>query len=138
LCQQPAAGLSACARSGHPRGKGGRSGLFQSRSGTDSHAAAEKQISVILKTINAPHPTPIDTEIFVHCLTTDHPDRKWQPHIEAFFDEVPVEAIHDFVLASVVSFEDLYRAARNWRATNGSSFDWIKEMADVRLRKPDA
>lgn len=98
-------------------------------------AAAETQISFVLKTINAPRPHPIDAKTFVHCLTTDHPDRKWRPHIEAFFDEVSVEAIHDLVLAGVVSFEDLYRAARNWGITNGRSIGWIKEMADLRLAK---
>lgn len=101
-------------------------------------ATAETQIRGILKTINAPRPHPIDARTFVHCLTTDHPDRKWRPHIEAFFDEVSVEAIHDLVLAGVVSFEDLYRAARNWRATNGGSVAWIKEMADLRLAKSAA
>jgi hypothetical protein len=98
-------------------------------------AAAETQIRFILKTINAPRPYPIDAKVFVHCLTTDQPDRKWRAHIEAFFDEVSVEAIHDLVLAGVVSFEDLYRAARNWRVTNGRSVGWIKEMADLRLAK---
>lgn len=96
-------------------------------------AAAEQQIRFILATINAPRPTPIDARTFVHCLTTDHPDAMWRPHIEAFFDEVAVEAIHDLVLAGVVSFEDLYRAARNWRVTHGGNVAWIKEMADLRL-----
>src|SRR5262249_55716743 len=100
--------------------------------------AAETEISFVLKTINAPRPHQIDAKTFVHCLTTDHPDREWRPHIEAFFDEVSIEAIHDLVLAGVVTFEDLYRAARNWRVTNGKNVDWIKEMADLRLAKPAA
>src|SRR3546814_1940419 len=45
--------------------------------------------------------------------------RSWRPHVEAFFDEVSEEAIHDVVLTGVVSFEDLHRAARNWRVTDG-------------------
>jgi len=98
-------------------------------------AAAEKQIRFVLATINAPRPYRIDAKSFVHCLTTDQPEAKWRPHMEAFFDEVSVEAIHDLVLAGVVSFEDLYRAARNWRVTDGRNVGWIKEMADLRLAK---
>jgi len=96
---------------------------------------AERQIRFILATINAPRPSPIDAKSFVHCLTTGQPETRWLPHIEAFFDEVSAEAIHDLVLAGVVSFEDLYRAARSWGVTDARNVGWIKEMADFRLAK---
>ncbi|MPZ24485.1 MAG: hypothetical protein GEU28_13345 [Dehalococcoidia bacterium] len=101
-------------------------------------AAAERPIRSVLATVNAPRPYPISAGELVHCLVTDHPDPKWRPHVEAFFDEVSAEAIHDIVLAGVVSFEDLYRAARNWRATDGRNVGWINEMADLRLARPAA
>jgi hypothetical protein len=98
-------------------------------------AAAEKQIGSVLATINAPRPYSIRAEELVRCLVTDRPDPKWRPHVEAFFDEVSEEAIHDIVLAGVVSFEELMRAARNWRATDGRNVEWINEMADLRLAR---
>jgi hypothetical protein len=69
---------------------------------------------------------------------TSQPDVRWRPHIEALFDEVSAEAIHDLVLAGLVSFEDLYRAARNWRVSDAGNVTWIKEMADLRLAEPAA
>jgi hypothetical protein len=96
---------------------------------------ARAQIEFILATINAPRPHPIDAKELVRCLTTSRTDARWRPHIEAFFDEISPEAIHDLVLAGVVTFEDLYRAARTWRVMNGSNVPWIKEMADLRLAR---
>jgi len=52
--------------------------------------------------------------------------------------EVSPEAIHDLILAGIITFEDLYRAARTWRATDGSNISWIKEMADLRLGRAAA
>src|SRR3546814_5826687 len=88
--------------------------------------AAEKPIRSVLATINAPRPYPISAGELVHCLVTDRPDPKWRPHVEAFFDEVSEEAIHDVVLTGAISFEDLHRAARNWRVTDGRNVDWIR------------
>lgn len=107
----------------------------------DAHrraGAAEGKVAFVLATINAPRRHPIDASAFVHCLATARPDRRWRPHIEAFFDEVSAEAIHDLVLAGIFSFEDLYRAARTWRMTDGRNVPWIKEMADLRLARPAA
>ena len=107
----------------------------------DAHhkaGAAEGKVAFVLATINAPRPHPIDANAFVHCLTTARPDRRRRPHIEAFFDEISPEAIHDLVLAGIFSFEDLYRAARTWRMTHGRNVAWITEMADLRLARAAA
>ncbi|MGE0006092.1 MAG: hypothetical protein AB7S92_10890 [Parvibaculaceae bacterium] len=98
--------------------------------------AADRQIRLILGTINAPRRHPIDARSLVHCLTTFEPEARWRPHMEALFDEVSPEAVHDLVLAKVVTFEDLYRAARNWEVRNGANVAWIREMADLRLARP--
>jgi hypothetical protein len=97
---------------------------------------AQRQIDFVLGTINAPRPRPIDAKTLVHCLTTYEPKAHWRPHIEALFDEVSAEALHDLVLARVVSFEDLYRAARNWSISDAGNLAWIREMADLRLARP--
>jgi hypothetical protein len=87
---------------------------------------------------DAPRPLPIDAKTFVHCLITSRPEQRWRPHIDAFSDEVSPKAIHVLVLAGILTFEDLYRAARTWRATDARSVPWIKEMADLRLARPAA
>src|SRR5689334_14505717 len=97
---------------------------------------AKREIDFVLGTINAPRPHHLDAKGLVHCLTTPNPDHTWFPHIEALFDEVSVEAIHDLVLAGIIEFEDLYRAARTWRIMNGRNIPWIKEMADFSLARP--
>ena len=96
---------------------------------------ANRQVKSVLTTINAPRPTPIDVNSFVHRLFTREADARWRPHMEALFDEVSPEAIHDLVLAGIVSFEDLYRAARTWGVTDGRNVGWVREMADLRLAK---
>jgi hypothetical protein len=101
-------------------------------------AAAERSIRSVLATVNAPRPYPISSRELVHCLLTDDPKSRWFPHVEALFDEVSEEEIHDIVLAGVISFEDLMRAARTWRVTDGRNVDWINEMADLRLARPAA
>lgn len=99
---------------------------------------ATDRVDFVLGTINAPRSEAIDAQTLVHCLIAAEPDEQWQPHIEALFDEVSKEAVHDLVLARVVSFEDLYRAMRTWRAGHGRSAEWIREMADLRLERPAA
>jgi len=101
-------------------------------------AIAQRKVQAVLATINAPRPHPVDANDLVHCLTTSRPEPRWRPHLEAFFDEVAPEAIHDLVLAGIVTFEDLYRAARTWRLTNGGNVPWIREMADLRLARAAA
>jgi hypothetical protein len=95
--------------------------------------AAARQVDFVLGTINAPRRVPIDAGTLIHCLTAIIPEKQWRPHVEALFDEVSEEAVHDLVLAKIVSFEDLYRAARTWRVTHGRIFSWVREMADLRL-----
>lgn len=94
---------------------------------------ALQQIDFVLGTINAPRPKAIDVGTFLHCLIAIEPQKQWRAHIEALFDEVSEEAVHDLVLAKIVSFEDLYRASRTWNVGDGRIIGWVREMADLRL-----
>jgi hypothetical protein len=98
------------------------------------HASqASERVNFVLGTINAPRPQAIDAGTFLHCLIALEPQNQWRPHIEALFDEVSEEAVHDLVLAKIVSFEDLYRASRTWNVGHGRIAGWVREMADLRL-----
>src|SRR5262245_51421353 len=94
---------------------------------------ALERVDFVLGTINTPRPKAIDVATFLHCLFAIEPQKQWKPHIEALFDEVSEEAVHDLVLAKIVSFEDLYRASRTWNVGHGRIVGWIREMADLRL-----
>ncbi|MDG5497703.1 hypothetical protein [Niveispirillum sp. BGYR6] len=95
--------------------------------------ATAPHLDFALATINAPRPKPIDGETLLQCLLGPSVTAEWRPHIEAFFDELSVETIHDLVLARLFDFEELYRAARTWRVTDGKAVPWIREMADLSL-----
>ncbi|NIJ40602.1 MULTISPECIES: hypothetical protein [Parvibaculum] len=106
------------------------------RSAREHADAARADIDLILGTLNAPRPEWIDAETLVSCLYAEQADPRWIPHMRAFFDEISIGAIHDIVLAGVVDFETLYRAARTWRALDGNAAPWIKEMADLKMEGP--
>ena len=97
---------------------------------------ARPNIDFVLQTINAPRPDHIDSETLLQCLLSRQRDKEWQSHIEAFYDELSEEAIHDIVLTGVIDFEELYLAARAWRVTNAKRVEWVKEMADFALAAP--
>jgi len=103
------------------------------RGASKSAGTPNPALDLVLGTINAPRPTPIDGPTLVQCLLSPAPIPRWKPHIETLFDEVSIEAVHHVVLSGVVDFEDLYRAARTWRIIGGRSVDWVREMADYSL-----
>lgn len=94
---------------------------------------ARRAIALVLGTINAPRPVAMDETTLLDCLGANRPDPRWRLHIEALFDEVSIEALHDLVLAGVVDFDELDRAARVWGMTNGRNHPWIEEMAALTL-----
>lgn len=94
---------------------------------------ARRAITLVLGTINAPRPLAMDEATLLDCLGADGPDSRWRPHIEALFDEVSIEALHDLVLAEVLDFGQLDRAARIWGMTDGRNHPWIEEMAALTL-----
>ncbi|MBK1836354.1 hypothetical protein JHL17_02925 [Azospirillum sp. YIM B02556] len=94
---------------------------------------ARRAIALVLGTINAPRPAVMDEATLLDCLDADRPDPSWRPHIEALFDEVSIEALHDLVLAGVVDFDQLDRAADIWGVTDGRNHPWIEEMAALTL-----
>jgi hypothetical protein len=97
--------------------------------------AARRDLDLVLGTINAPRPRPIDAETLLACLLSDRPIPEWRPHLEALFDEVSEGAIRDLVLAGVIGFEDLYRATRTWGLGHARNAAWIREMADLSMAR---
>lgn len=100
------------------------------------HAAST--LELLLGTVNAPRPQTIDAPTLLACLLAPAPDAQWRAHVAAVFDEVSPDTLHDLVLAGVIEFEDLNRAARDWRIRDGRNLAWIAEMAELSLARPSA
>ncbi len=96
---------------------------------------AERNVAFVLGTINAPRPTAMDAATLLRCLSAATPEPQWRPHIEALFDEVSIEALHDLVLSGVIEFDGLERAAHVWKVTDGRTLPWIEEMAGLTLAR---
>src|SRR3546814_9937370 len=88
---------------------------------------------VALSQINAPRPDRITAHEFVACLRTAAPDPRFVPHMRGFFEEVPIEIIHNLVLDGVTSFRELRTAAGHWEHANNETVTWIKEMAGFEV-----
>jgi len=96
-------------------------------------AVNSPSVAFILRTINAPRPTPIDGDTLLDCLLSRTVIDKWAPHLEAFFTEVSIEATHHLVMSGFCTFEDLRLAQHVWDYRKGEKHDWIEEMADLVL-----
>ncbi len=91
-----------------------------------------------LTTVNAPLAVHVDAGTLLACLHLETTDRRWQPHVRAFFSEVGQEVLMDMVIEGSVSFDDLYRAIRFWNADKDSgNARWIGEMAPVSMADSD-
>jgi hypothetical protein len=91
-----------------------------------------------LTTVNAPLPVHIDADALLACLRLANTDRKWRPHVRAFFREAGLEVIMDMVVEGAVSFDSLLKAISYWNADeDGENARWIREMAAVPVAKAD-
>jgi len=95
-------------------------------------------LRLALGTVNAPRLHHLDAAELVAAILSPYPDWKLAPHIEALFDEVSEETLHDLVLDGVVTFEDLARAIRTWRLNHARTAPWVIEMADLSLARSAA
>lgn len=105
---------------------------------TMEESVASRRLELALSTINAPLPQPIAPDMLVRCINSGVVAPQWRVHVASFFNDVSIEVIHDLVLAGVFEFTSLERAARLWGATDGRSFPWIREMAELSLGRPAA
>jgi len=90
-------------------------------------------LEIALRQINASCPEKISRAGLIECIGKGKCGKKWQPHIYAFLEELPVELIHDIVLSNVVTFEELGRAVEIWGCADGPTTGWIREMAALGM-----
>lgn len=83
-----------------------------------------------LTTVNAPLPAHIDADTLLDCLNLSTTDRRWRPHVRAFFDEVRVDVMMDLVLEGSTRFETLAKAIQFWEVDEAyESVGWVREMS---------
>ncbi|CAN7529919.1 hypothetical protein [Rhizobium sp. LjRoot254] len=92
-----------------------------------------KSIYRALTTVNAPRALQIEAETLAACLRLECNDRKWRPHMRAFFDEVDRGIILDLVIEGATSFRDLDKGLGVWEAGDSENARWIREMATVPM-----
>ena len=98
-----------------------------------SSKVENKSIYRALTTVNAPRALQIEADTVAASLRLDCSDRKWRPHMRAFFDEVDQGIILDLVIEGTTSFRDLHRGLSVWEAGDGENARWIREMAAVPM-----
>lgn len=87
-------------------------------------------IWLALTTVNAPLPVHIDADTLLDCLNLSMTDRRWRPHVRAFFDEVRVEVMMDLVIEGSTTFETLAQAIKVWEVDEAyESVGWVREMS---------
>ena len=68
----------------------------------------------------------------VRCLAGQAVSAQYRPHILGFFEELPLELVHDVILDEALNFAGLASLASSLGA-EGETVDWLQEMANYSL-----
>jgi len=102
------------------------------------HGLKSKAVWRALTTVNAPLPIHIDADTLTDSLLMRSADRRWRPHMRAFFREVGLEIIMDMVVEGTVTFDSLSKAISFWDVDEDcENARWIREMATVPMARAD-
>jgi len=71
---------------------------------------------------------PISAEELVLALRTREPQEGFRAHLYGFFEELPIELVHDVILDERLDYAQLASLANELRA-EGETVDWLAEMA---------
>ena len=84
--------------------------------------------SIAARKLSAGRRQPITPSALVRALTRGAVTPENHPHLLGFFEELPVESVHDVVLDHALDFGQLLALARTLGA-EGEVVAWIEEMA---------
>jgi len=84
--------------------------------------------SIAARKLSAGRRLPIDSEDLVLTLRSDAPRAEFRAHLRGFFEELPIEVVHDVILDQDLDYTHLVRLARELGA-EGVTIDWLTEMA---------
>jgi DNA-binding phage protein len=84
--------------------------------------------SMAARKLSAGRRLPISSEELVLALQSDAPQSEFKVHLCGFFEELPIELVHDVILDHNLDYALLARGAKELGA-EGETIDWLTEMA---------
>ena len=84
--------------------------------------------SIAARKLSAGRRRPISARELVEALRSDEPLGQVRVHLYGFFEELPIELVHDVILDEELDFRHLVWLAEVL-GTEGETRDWLTEMA---------
>jgi hypothetical protein len=84
--------------------------------------------SMSARKLSAGRRRPISAEDLVLALQSEAPQEGHRAHLYGFFEELPIEVVHDVILDENLSYAHLALLA-NELGAEGETVDWLAEMA---------
>ncbi len=84
--------------------------------------------SMAARKLSAGRRLPISAEDLILALRTGAPEEGHRAHLYGFFEELPIEVVHDVVLDEGLDYAHLASLA-NELGAEGDTIDWLAEMA---------
>ncbi len=88
--------------------------------------------SLVAGKLSAGRPLAISAEELVSTLRTGEPRDGHRAHLYGFFEELPIELLHDVILDEGLDYAQLVSLAGELGA-EGETVDWLAEMAGDRV-----
>jgi DNA-binding phage protein len=97
-----------------------------------AQASDKVAASMAARKLSAGRRLPISSGDLVLALQSGAPQAQFRVHLCGFFEELPIELVHDVVLDHNLDYAYLVWLAREL-GTEGETIDWLTEMADDGL-----
>lgn len=96
------------------------------------HPVAMVAAAMAARKLSAGRRRPIGSDELVQALQSDAPDAEFTAHLCGFFEELPIELVHDVILDEDLNYAHLISLAKDL-GTEGETIDWLTEMAGDSL-----
>ncbi len=94
--------------------------------------AGKAAASIAARKLSAGRQLPVSAEELVSALASEEPQRGHRAHLQGFFEELPIEAVHDLILDENLDVAHLASLAVELGA-EGETVEWLAEMASDGL-----
>ncbi|MGE0121072.1 MAG: hypothetical protein AB7S71_24080 [Dongiaceae bacterium] len=95
----------------------------------DVAAPADRSAATVsARKLSAGRRVPITADELVAALRADEVPARHRAHVFGFFEELPIDAVHEVILDERLDFPHLAQAARRLGA-EGKTVEWIEDMA---------
>ena len=96
------------------------------------HPVAMVAAAMAARKLSAGRRRPISSEELVQALQSDASKAEFTAHLCGFFEELPIEFVHDVILDEDLNYAHLISLAKDL-GTEGETIDWLTEMASDGL-----